>query len=194
MRQRCHVSCITGASKWYWLTVRRGLLQLQQVRVEGEYFNFFCFFTFIHFPPSSLSLSFITSTISSISLLPFSGRWHKMTHKTWCVVKHQQFFNFCFFTFIHFPPPPLSLCLSSHLLSLLSLFSLCLGDDTKWPTRPDVSLNPNTIKKKQKLKSSRELNSFLQKLLPFKNQQQDLSGVSVHLNYHIYGMYFERQA
>ena len=29
---------------------------------------------------------------------------------------------------------------------LLPLFSLSLGDDTKWPTRVDVSLNPNTIK------------------------------------------------
>ena len=35
--------------------------------------------------------------------------------------------------------------LSSPLLSLLSLFSPYLGDDTKWPTRDDVSLNPNTI-------------------------------------------------
>ena len=35
-----------------------------------------------------------------------------------------------------------------HLLySLFSLFSLSLGDDTKWPSRVDVSLNPNTIKK-----------------------------------------------
>ena len=34
--------------------------------------------------------------------------------------------------------------LSSLRLSLLSLFSLSLGDDTKWPTRVDVSLNPNT--------------------------------------------------
>ena len=34
---------------------------------------------------------------------------------------------------------------SSPLLSLLSLFSLSLGDDTKWPSRVDVSLNPNTI-------------------------------------------------
>ena len=32
-------------------------------------------------PLSSLSLSFISSTISSISFLPFSGRRHKMTHK-----------------------------------------------------------------------------------------------------------------
>ena len=35
--------------------------------------------------------------------------------------------------------------LSSPQLSRLSLFSLSLGDDTKWPTRVDVSLNPNTI-------------------------------------------------
>ena len=34
---------------------------------------------------------------------------------------------------------------SSLLSSLLSLFSLSLGDDTKWTTRVDVSLNPNTI-------------------------------------------------
>ena len=93
LRQRCHVSCVTRASNWYWLTVGQGLLPLQQVGVEGECFYFFCFFTFIHFPPSPLSLSFIP------------------------------------------------------LLSLLSLFSLSLGDDTKWPTRVDVSLNPNTINK-----------------------------------------------
>ena len=43
------------------------------------------------------------------------------------------------FLFLHSPS------LSSPLLSLLSLFSLSLGDDTKWPTRVDVSLNPNTI-------------------------------------------------
>ena len=35
--------------------------------------------------------------------------------------------------------------LSSLLLSLLSLFSPSLGDDTKWPTKLDMSLNPNTI-------------------------------------------------
>ena len=34
--------------------------------------------------------------------------------------------------------------LSSLLLSLLSLFSLPMGDDTKWPTRVAVSLNTNT--------------------------------------------------
>ena len=51
----------------YWLSVGHGLLSLQQVRVEGECFYFFCFFTLIHFPLSPLSLSFISSTISSIS-------------------------------------------------------------------------------------------------------------------------------
>ena len=56
--------------------------------VEGECFYFFCFFTFIHFP-SPLSLSFISSTISSISPLPFSERRHKMTHKGWSVIKPQ---------------------------------------------------------------------------------------------------------
>ena len=37
------------------------------------------------------------------------------------------------------------LCPSSPLLSLLSLFSISLGDNTKWPTRVDMSLNLNTI-------------------------------------------------
>ena len=92
MRQRCHVSCVTWASNWYWLTFEQGLLSLQQVRVEGGFFfYFFCFFTVIHF-------------------------------------------RFC-------PAPSLS----SPLQSLLSLFSLSLGEDPKWPTRVDVSLNPNTI-------------------------------------------------
>ena len=76
------------------------LLYLQQVRVcvwvgEGGGGDFFYFFTFIHFPLSYLSLSFISSTISSSSLPSFSGR---------------------------------------------------LWDDAKWPTRVDVSLNPNTNK------------------------------------------------
>ena len=52
---------------------------------EGQCFYFFCVFTFIHFPLSPLSLSFISSTIYSISS-PFSGRRHKMTHKDWRVV------------------------------------------------------------------------------------------------------------
>ena len=52
---------------------------------QEECFYFICFFTFIHFPLSSLSLSFI----SSISFLPFSWKRHKMTHKCWRVVKTQ---------------------------------------------------------------------------------------------------------
>ena len=40
------------------------------------------------------------------------------------------------FLFLFLPCPSLSFL----LLSLLSLFSLSLGDDTKWPTRVDVSL------------------------------------------------------
>ena len=56
---------------------------------RGGMFYFFCFFTFILVRLSYLSLSFISSTISSISFLPFSGRRHKMTHKVWRVVKPQ---------------------------------------------------------------------------------------------------------
>ena len=65
---------------------------------KGGCFYFFCFFTFIPFIPvplSSLSLTFISSTISSISFLPFSERRQK------------------------------------------------------WPTRVDVSLNPNTSNKSE---------------------------------------------
>ena len=47
----------------------------------SSFFLFLLFHTFIPVPPSSLFLSFISSTISSITLLPFSGRRHKMTHK-----------------------------------------------------------------------------------------------------------------
>ena len=52
---------------------------------------------------------------------------------------------FCFFcssTFILFSLILLSF--SFQLLSLLSLFSLSLGDNTKWPLSADVLLNPNT--------------------------------------------------
>ena len=44
------------------------------------------------------------------------------------------------FLFLLLPCPFLS-------FPLLSLFSLSLGDDTKWPTRVDMSLNLNTINK-----------------------------------------------
>ena len=48
---------------------------------------------------------------------------------------------FYFFTFIHFPLSPLFFFFHL-LLSFLSLFSLSLGDDTKWPTRVGMLLNP----------------------------------------------------
>ena len=48
---------------------------------------FFCFVTFFHFPLSPLFLSFIFSTISFTSFLPFSGRQNKMTCKDSRVVK-----------------------------------------------------------------------------------------------------------
>ena len=52
----------------------------------------FLFLLFLHFHSCSSFfpvLSFISSTISSISFLPVSGRRHKMTHKGSCVVKPQ---------------------------------------------------------------------------------------------------------
>ena len=56
---------------------------------------------------------------------------------------------FLFLLFLHFHSCssffPVSLIYSSLLLSLLSLFSLSLGDDPKRSTRVDVSLNPDTI-------------------------------------------------
>ena len=41
---------------------------------------------------------------------------------------------------------PVPLFLRYLFYCLLSLFSLSLGDNTKWPTRVDMLLNPNTIK------------------------------------------------
>ena len=100
--RRCRVSCVTGASNWYWHTLGQGLQSLQQVRIEGECFYFFCFFTFIPVLLSSLSLSFTSCTVASISFLPFFGRQHKMTHKGWRVVKPQHNQSmFCVYTVWH---------------------------------------------------------------------------------------------
>ena len=54
------------------------------------------------------------------------------------------FVFFCFFVFSLSSLSFLSLFLPCPSLSspLLPLFSLCLGDDTKWPTRVGVSVNP----------------------------------------------------
>ena len=49
------VSCILR-HRDVQLTFGQGLLSLQQVKVEGECFYFFCFFTFIHFSFSPVPL------------------------------------------------------------------------------------------------------------------------------------------
>ena len=56
-------------------------------------------------------------------------------------------FFLCFFVVVSFSLSFLFLFLPCpHLSSpLLSLFSLSLGDNTKSPTRVDMSINPNTI-------------------------------------------------
>ena len=54
---------------------------------------------------------------------------------------------FLFLLLLHFHScsPFFPVLLFLLLYYLFSLFSLFLGDDTKWPTRVDVSLNPNSI-------------------------------------------------
>ena len=52
-------------------------------------------------------------------------------------------FLFLLFTIIPIPLSSLSFAFISS--ALLSLFSLYLGEDTKWPTRVEVSLNPKTV-------------------------------------------------
>ena len=84
--------CSCSIYPWYRLKYTKfrngGLVRGFAITSDGCFY-FFCFFTFIPVPLSTLSLSFISSTISSVSFLPFSGRWHKMTHKGWCVIKPQ---------------------------------------------------------------------------------------------------------
>ena len=84
MWQRSRVSYVTLASNWYWLTVGARSAILVAGKGRGGVFLFILFLHFLSF--SSLSLSFISSTISFLS---FSGRRHKMTYKGWCVVKPQ---------------------------------------------------------------------------------------------------------
>ena len=54
------------------------------------------------------------------------------------------FYFFCFFTFIPVPFSSLSLSFISSTI-FFSLFFLSLGDNTKLPSRVDMSLSPNTI-------------------------------------------------
>ena len=58
----------------------------------------------------------------------------------------EYFYFFCFFTFNSFPLSPLFLSFISSTIS--SIFSFSLGNDTKWPTRVDVSFNQDTINQK----------------------------------------------
>ena len=61
------------------------------------------------------------------------------------------------FIFLFLPCPSLS-------SPLLSLFLLSLWDDTKWPTKVDVSLNPNTIHQ------SLQTNGLLRRQLAWSNK------------------------
>ena len=54
-------------------------------------------------------------------------------------------FLFLLFLYVFIPVPLSSLSLSLISSAISSLFSLSLGDDTKWPTRFGMSLKPNPI-------------------------------------------------
>ena len=73
------------AYSWAWPTT----LAAGKGRGGMFLFHLFLHFHLFYFPLSALSLSFIFSTISSVSLLSFSGRQRKMTHKGWRVIKPQ---------------------------------------------------------------------------------------------------------
>ena len=96
MWRRCQVSYATGASN-YWLGVvwlDKGVVYLMSpgrptdiglqlgkacCPCRDVFTSSVSSLSFIFLSP--LSLSFISSTISSVSLLPCSGRWHKITHR-----------------------------------------------------------------------------------------------------------------
>ena len=78
--QKDQLKTVVGVTGTRYLLLIR-FCSIRTGKGRGGCFYFFCFFTFIPVPLSSLSLSFISSTISSIFFLPFSGRRHKMTHK-----------------------------------------------------------------------------------------------------------------
>ena len=87
VRRRCRVSYVTRGSSWYCLTDGQGLLFLLQVRVQGGggggggsiLISSVSSLSFSSFPPYT-SLSSLLQSLLSL-FLPFSGRWHKMTHK-----------------------------------------------------------------------------------------------------------------
>ena len=62
---------VTGASNWYWLTVGKGLLSLQQLRVQGDFFIslFLYFHSFSFFSPVPLlHLLYYFFSLFSVSL------------------------------------------------------------------------------------------------------------------------------
>ena len=67
-RQRCCVSCVSGVSNWYWLTVGQGLLPLQQVGVEGECFYYVPHHIVFSADPAGVGIS-AASCLHSISLM-----------------------------------------------------------------------------------------------------------------------------
>ena len=79
----CRVSYVTGVQLRLAYSWARPAILVAGKGTRGMGGGGVVFLLFIHFRSwlSFLSLSFISSTFSSISFLPFSGRRHKMTHK-----------------------------------------------------------------------------------------------------------------
>ena len=71
---------VTRASNWYWLTVE------QESKGRGGKFLFLHFHSFSSFSP-------VPPFHLLYYLLPFSGRWHKMTHEGWRVIKPKHRFS-----------------------------------------------------------------------------------------------------
>ena len=98
-------------------------------KVVGKCFHFFCFCTFIPVPFSSLSLSFISSTVSSIYFLPFSGRRLKNLYKRVDVSLNPNTINLFFVGSCGHKTPQITnwLCWDFvHVLPVCSLVLLCL--------------------------------------------------------------------
>ena len=117
------VSCFTGASNWYWLTAGEGLLTLCRVSCFTGASNWY----------------WLTAGEGLLTLqwLRVEGWWGGGI--------------FLFLLFLHFhqfssfSPVPLFQFISS---TISSISSFSLGNNTKWPTRVDVSLNQDTINQK----------------------------------------------
>ena len=167
MRQRCCVPYITGTSNWDWLIVGQEWLGGAKVSCIlrgclGEAKMLCTLYNWDVQLRLAYSWAGMVGWCEGVMYLTSPGRTTdtvlQLGKACWsCSIKVEGecFYFFCFFPFIPVPLSSLSisfissaisfLSFSAPLLSLLSLFSLSLGDDTKWPTRVDVSLNPNTI-------------------------------------------------